>query len=321
VYQPNSPLCVPCSSLDPLNLELGVVTLDGSPSPASFVSSMLREVPICGLMDPGVDDGLQLGIVSTSTPPLYAHMFPSWWYLPSIDSQIYIQVPDTSGTSACVTKRNPSLSAPQGNAGFYQVVFTSGGSIQQEYDSDGNLFYQAYGQIAFFGDFGNNNNADLSMCWKFLKQKCVVNYGIRGYVCRQNETIPNCRLDCELSLEIYSVSNQGLQVDWCRRMTKCNLATCPDPNSCLKPTDINGCSPVANLNLGERIVYELFDVFPGSAIQPDTVDTGVNGVPGWVVGVVVAVVVMVVIGAVIGFLYWRKRRQGAGYRHTDSELM
>jgi len=322
VHKPNAPLCVPCTTIDPLNLELGVITLDNHPSPATFISSMTRVVPICGLMDPGVDDGLQLGVVSSSTPPLFAHMFPSWWYLPSIDSQIYIQVPDTPGTSACVTKRNPSLPAPEGNAGFYQVVYTSGGSIDRVIDGNGNYLYQAFGQIAFFGDFGNNGNADLSQCWKFLGELCVVNYGIRGYVCGKNQTVPNCRLDCELFLLITGVSNQGQQVTWCRRMTVCNLATCPDPNKCLGPNDINGCSPVANLNLGERIVYQLFDV-DSSAMVPDSDDAGdvQPQTVGWIIGVVVAVVVVIVVG-LFAFYYWRKRRQGGSYfwRRTEETI-
>jgi len=312
VYSPNAPLCVPCASLNPLNLQQGLVTSGGHPSPAYFISTMSREVPVCGLMDPGVDDGLQLGVVSYSTPPLYAHMFPNWWYLPSIDSQIYIQVPNTSGNTSCVTKRNPSLPSPEGNAGFYQVVYTSGGSINQETDIDGNIYYQAYGQIAFFGDFGNDNNVNLAKCWKFLGENCVVNYGIRGYVCKQNQTVPNCRLDCELFYVITSASNQGQTVNWCRMMTVCNLATCPDPYTCLGPQDINGCSPVANLNLGETIVYQLFDVDP-SFIVPDVANNGSGGVAvGLIIGVVVALIVLVV-GGLFVFYIWRKKRQGGVY--------
>jgi len=318
VYNPNAPLCFPCAIINPLDFSQGYATQDGAVSPASFVSTMSREVPICGLMDPGVDDGLQLGVVSNLTPPLYAHMFPSWWYLPSIDSQIYIQVPGTSGTSSCVTKRNPSLPFPEGNAGFYQVVFTSGGGITRVLGPNG-YNYEAHGQIAFFGDFGQANSQDLTGCWKFLNGKCVVNYGIRGYVCKKNQTIPNCQLACELSLFISSVSNLGAQMNMCRLMTKCNLAVCPNPNVCLGPNDIRGCSPVANLNLGERIVYQLFDVNPDN-IQPDTVDVGGVVAVGMIVGVVFAVVIVVVVAAFVIY-YLRKRRQGGNYFWNTEETI
>jgi len=148
----------------------------------------------------------------------------------------------------------------------------------------------------------------------------VVNYGIRGYVCKSNETVPDCNLACELSMYISSVSNQGAQMNMCRLMTVCNLATCPDPNVCLGPNDIRGCSPVANLNNGERIVYQLFDVDP-DFIQPDTADTGTGVVAvGMIVGVVIAVVVVAVVVAFVIY-YLRKRRQGGNYFWNTGETI
>jgi len=214
-----------------------------------------------------------------------------------------------------------SLPPPEGNAGFYQVVFTSGGGIHRNLGPNGKYVYTAHGQIAFFGDFGNDNNQDLAKCWKFLNNKCVVNYGIRGYVCNRNQTVPNCRLECELYVAISSAASLGQKVSWCRRMSKCNLAECPNPKKCLGSQDIRGCSPVANLNLGERIVYQLFDVNP-SFIEPDAIDTEDVVAVGWIIGVVVALVV-VVVGVVFVVYYMKKKRQGGNYfwRRRTEETM
>jgi len=273
---------------------------------------MTREVAICGLMDPGVDDGLQLGAVSISSAPLYAHMFPQWWYLPNIQSQIYLQIPGVVPNDSCVTKRDPLLSAPAGNAGFYQVAFTAGGGTQL-YNNGGVLNYMAFGQIAFFGDFGNSNSMDISMCWKFYGELCIVNYGIRAYVCAQNQTIPSCSLQCELFLGVSNVANEGTQVTICKQMRKCNLATCPDPDACLGPGDMMGCSPVANIDFGESIVYELFDdtsdpdAPSGAAaeVPSDTAQDNEVESPWWIVFIVAFV--LAIVGVVV-FLYFRRKK-------------
>jgi len=320
LYNPDVPLCVPCASVNPATPSLGVVTRDGAPSPATFVSTMTREVPICGLMDPGVDDGLQLGSVSISSAPLYALMFPQWWYLPNIQAQIYIQIPGVPPTDSCVTKRDPLLAAPEGNAGFYQVAFTAGGGMEL-YNMGGILNYMAFGQISFFGDFGNNNNIDISMCWKFYQEKCIVNYGIRAYVCAQNQSIPSCSLQCELFLGISNVSDNGTQVTICKQIRKCNLATCPDPDQCLGPGDMMGCSPVANIDLGETIVYELFDEMSNqSDTQPQQSSDAAAQVESepaqddeqeslwWIVFIVAFV--LAIVGVAV-FLYYRKKSKEA----------
>jgi len=305
VYNPTAPLCVPCAAVNPNEPTEGVVTLDGSPSPAYFITSMSRPVPICGLMDPGIDDGLQLGGVSTnSNSTCYAHMFPSWWYLPNIGSQIYIQVPGVSPEESCVTKRDPSLGSPLGNAGFYQVVFTAGGTIQNMMVG-GVSTYMAFGQIAHFGDFGNNNGIDISMCWEYYQELCIVNYGVRGWVCAEGKTVPNCQLSCELFVEVSNVQNAGSPATICKRMTYCNLATCPSPTECLGPNDIQGCSPVANLNLGECIVYEFFDTPPSEI--PSEVAIGRGGAQWWVIMVVVFIVILLVVGLALGYFYYRKK--------------
>jgi len=300
IHNPNAPLCVPCASVDPNDLSSGVVTQDGAPSPASFVSSMTRDVPVCGLMDPGIDDGLQMGVVSMNSPPLYAHMFPSWWYLPSVQAQIYIQVPGVPPTTSCVTKRNPLLEAPMGNAGFYQVVYAAGGGIEFYQTGPNSFSYMAFGEITFFGDFGNNNNIDISMCWKFYQEKCIVNYGVRAYVCNGDQSLPSCNLQCELFLEVSNVQNNGTQATICKRMTHCNLATCPSPNVCLGPGDPQGCSPVADLGQGQRIVYELFDTPP----QLIPSEVAIGRVSVWWVIMVVIIVILLVAGVAFGFYYY-----------------
>jgi len=92
-------------------------------------------------------------------------------------------------------------------------------------------------------------------------------------------------------------------------MTYCNLASCPSPTTCLGSGDPQGCSPVANLDLGERIVYELYDTPPTTPAEiPSGVALG-RGVEWWVIVVVVFVVLSIAIGgAVFGYYYYRKMR-------------
>ena len=92
------------------------------------------------------------------------------------------------------------------------------------------------------------------------------------------------------------------KVTFCRRMTKCNLATCPSPNKCLGTGDPVGCSPTANLDLGERIVYELFDTEP----TPDPVPDG--GLPWWWWIVLVAVLIIITL-IIVGVIWYRRRSQ------------
>jgi len=169
--------------------------------------------------------------------------------------------------------------------------------------------YMAFGQIAFFGDFGNSNNMDVSMCAKLYGQNCAVNYGLRAHVCARNGS---CSVACDLYLEI---TGSDLLIPGassiCRRVLKCNLASCPDPTVCLSAGDPMGCSPVANLDLGERIVYELYENDQTlSGVGAITSDGQVENSKGlWWVGLVIGLVIgfVVLVTAIAVFIYKKKK--------------
>ena len=263
VYSPNSPLCVPCASVAPYSNSPLVTGNASEISPATIVSSLDSEIPACGLMDPGIDDNVQYGKVAKNLSELFVSMFPAWWYLKNVQSQVYIGLPNVTPEYFCVGKINPAWPEPMGNAGFFSVVYTTGGGIVKE----PNGHYLAMGQLAFFGDYGNNNHKDLAQCWFHLGSKCIANYGMRGYVCGKGQVIhppvgspPSmaCNLQCDIFWDIQNVGVNGTTAELCPRIVKCNLNTCPDPNKCLGSGDPFGCSPVADITNGERIVYELY---------------------------------------------------------------
>lgn len=104
VYKPDAPYCVPCTSLEP-KAKSPLITPGKEISPATMVSNMTVPVAACGLMDPGVDDNLQYGRVlggAKATPPLFISMFPSWWYLRGVQSQVYVGLPNVTPEYFCV---------------------------------------------------------------------------------------------------------------------------------------------------------------------------------------------------------------------------
>jgi len=172
--------------------------------------------------------------------------------------------------------------------------------------------YLAFGQIAFFGDFGNGGSTDVSACAKFYGDSCAVNYGIRAHVCVGNQTIGDCTVACDLFLEVAgsNLLTPGASTI-CKRILTCNLASCPDPNVCLGPGDPMGCSPVANLNNGERIIYELYDndqsLSGVGAIIPEVMVAD-NSKPWWI-GLVVGLVVLAVVATAIAVILYVKRKR------------
>ena len=266
VHSPNSPLCVPCASVAPYSNSPLVTGNYSEISPATIVSNMQSEIAACGLMDPGIDDNVQYGKVSRNLDPLFVSMFPQWWYLLGVQSQVYIGLQNVTPEYFCVGKTNPDLPEPKGNAGFFSVVYTTGGGIVKR-QSDGH--YLAMGQVAFFGDYGNNNHQNLAKCWFHLGEKCVADYGMRGFVCGKGQVIhppvgapPSmaCKLHCDIMWDIQNAGGDGSKAQLCPKILKCNLNSCPDPKKCLGSGDPFGCSPVADITLGERIVYELYSL-------------------------------------------------------------